>query len=89
MKDATTRKVFDEIVKRRKVRLKDLTSCLSDDNSTREDLVRTINELKNAELIEELGAPTRSHQSVYEGFKTYYVTSNGLSAERQLRRLLR
>ncbi|MDQ3802371.1 MAG: hypothetical protein M3416_00725 [Acidobacteriota bacterium] len=87
--DPNTRKIFDEIVKKRKVRLKDLASCLGEEKSTREDLIRTINELKSAELIQELGAPTKAHQSVYEGFKTYYVTSNGLSAERQLRRLMR
>jgi Mn-dependent DtxR family transcriptional regulator len=73
------RQVFEKIAEKRYVRLKDLRDMLGQDPAAITHLNENLNSLKQARLIDEEGASL-------EDFTTYYVTSDGLSAERQLRR---
>ncbi len=76
--------VFKVVLKNRSVMLKEIRESLnrtpelqaSLDEVKLEDAVK---KLKDADLIKERTAPI-------EDFNTYYVTANGLTAERQLRR---
>ena len=77
-----TKFVFKEVLKNRSAMFKEIRESLSKkpefsalDNSTLEETVR---KLKDADLIKERTAPI-------EDFNTYYVTADGLTAERQLR----
>jgi len=75
--------VFKEVLKNRYVLLKEIRESLYKkpelqatlNNSKLEDAVK---KLKDADLIKERTAPI-------EDFNTYYVTADGLTAERQLR----
>ena len=75
--------VFKEVLKNRSVQFKEIRESLYQkpelqsnlDNFKLEDAVK---KLKDADLIKERTAPI-------EDFNTYYVTADGLTAERQLR----
>jgi len=72
-----TRNVFDAVVKKLTIRFKDLVDSLDlEEEKVSESLVK----LEEAKLIEEFAAPVND-------FKTLYITANGLTANRELRRL--
>jgi DNA-binding MarR family transcriptional regulator len=68
---------FKLVASMRRIQLKDLASRLK---TTTEDASTRVKQLKDVNLIEE-----QPSTSSMEDFKTYYVTSDGLSFERQLR----
>ena len=72
-----TRKVFETVVKEINIRFKDLVDSLEIDE---EKVVESLDRLEEAKLIEESPAPVRD-------FKTLYITADGLSANRELRRI--
>jgi hypothetical protein len=93
------KQVFSEVLKRRRVQLRDLRESLVDspqfglpssggsaaanegraqDPVVQEKIEDAVQKLKDAKLIDERQAPIRD-------FSTYYVTANGLNAERDLR----
>jgi hypothetical protein len=84
------KRVFDEVVKKRRVQLKDLRESVGSvdlggtpEEGTVEPIVQAqiedaVQKLKSAKLIEERQAPIKD-------FNTYYVTASGLNAERELR----
>lgn len=74
-----TRKVFEAVAKARMTRVKDLEESL---NMDRKDILKALDELQTAGLVEVREAPED-----LEGFKTSYPTVDGLSTERQLRRM--
>ncbi len=67
--------VFEEIVKRRRVRFKDLTKSarLRLDRGT---LTKSLHDLEHVHVIKVKGSPV-------DDFKTYYVTAKGLEMERK------
>ena len=71
--DDVLREVFKLVAKERTIRLRDLRQGLVGYPDLRESL----DKLKAADLIKERAAPV-------DAFNTYYVTANGLTAERQL-----
>jgi hypothetical protein len=78
-----TKFVFREVAKNRSVLFKQLRESLDKTpelqaNPDKFQLEAAVKMLKDADLIKERTAPI-------EDFKTYYVTANGLTAERQLR----
>jgi len=81
--DNLTKLVFKEILKNRTVLFKDIRDSVQKhrQNSALVDephIEKAVNLLKNADLIKERPA-------VIGDFSSYYVTANGLNAERQLR----
>jgi DNA-binding MarR family transcriptional regulator len=72
-----TRKVFETVVKQITIRFKDLVDSLEIDEAT---VVESLDRLEKAKLIDESPAPLRD-------FKTLYITADGLSANRELRRI--
>lgn len=72
-----TRKVFEAVVEKLTIRFKDLVDSLDLDEN---EVAESLGKLEQAKLIEESSAPLRD-------FKTFYVTADGLSANRELRRL--
>jgi hypothetical protein len=79
--DRSTRTIFETVARERKISHKDLVQTLTRIAgvvSTNEISTR-LDQLEEAKLIGEQGAPI-------EDFKTYYITADGLSAERELRR---
>lgn len=78
--DRRVRKVFETIVRERQLRSKDLSEVLKTEEIEDEDASKTLDWLKRAGLIGEEEAPIAD-------FHTYYVTAEGLSTDRQLRRM--
>lgn len=77
------RRVFHKIVEGRRVRFRALLEELeSGDNQeiAPTELLNALEVLKSQELVAELESSPSSRD-----FKTYYVTTTGLSAERKLR----
>ena len=83
----TVRLVFEQVVKNRSIRLGELIERVRPkvDRENVEEMLRelkeTLNKLKDAELIKEKG-------SAIEEFNTYYVTANGLEANREVKRVV-
>lgn len=73
------RQVFEAVAKARTVRVKDLENSLG---MSRENILEALEELEGAGLVEVLEAPEH-----LEGFRTSYPTAEGLSTQRELRRL--
>ncbi len=71
-------KVFHTVAGARKIALKDLWDSV--DGPTKEQVSASVKQLSKAGLIGEVPASV-------EDFSTYYVTADGLTAERQMRRL--
>ena len=93
--DDVAKFIFDEIVRHRSVMLKELTASLGsklqgkavgsksvgmsfEEPALKTQVESVVSRLKAADLIEERSTPIAD-------FNSYYVTSNGLSAEKQLR----
>jgi hypothetical protein len=80
--DAIVRTVFKEILKNRSAVFRDLLGSVrrlsSNEEDSRLQVENAVTQLKAADLIEERRAPI-------EDFNSYYVTADGLTAERQLR----
>jgi hypothetical protein len=93
--DDVAKFIFEEIVKRRSVMLKELTASLGSklqskviagvpadsvvaDPALKTQVESVVARLKKADLIEERSTPIAD-------FNSYYVTSSGLNAEKQLR----
>ncbi len=74
--DAAVLDAFKLIVSVRKIRLKDLVDKLQ---TNKEDASKWLSQLKEADLISEEPASI-------DDFNIYYVTSQGLSVDRKLRR---
>ncbi len=69
------RTVFDQIVKSRSIRFGELAQRIPDADPS--GLRAVLQELKTADLVKELG-------SAVEDFNTYYVTAEGLEANRKV-----
>jgi hypothetical protein len=80
LQDTAARKVLEAIAREKKLQFKDLSKTVQIEHLTSEDASKALELLKTAGLIGEETAPIAD-------FHTYYVTAEGLSAERQLRRL--
>jgi hypothetical protein len=83
LSDKVIQLVFKEILQNRSVLFKEIFESLAkkpelETAMTKFSLEDAVKSLKDADLIKERSAPI-------EDFNTYYVTANGLSAERQLR----
>jgi|HubBroStandDraft_1064217.scaffolds.fasta_scaffold95640_2 hypothetical protein len=73
--------VFKEIVKNRSALFKELVTSLSNNtdlNLEDHQVAGALEQLKNADLIKEREAPIKD-------FNSYYITADGLTADRQLR----
>ena len=75
--------VFEEVVKKRSVLFKELRQSLGKaaefpEGAEKSQIENAVQVLKEADLIKERTSPI-------EDFNTYYVTADGLTAERQLR----
>ena len=81
LRDSDARKVFETVANRRLVLFRELLRSfdLGDDEAARQRLHGLLGSLKRQNLINETAAPV-------EDFATYYVTADGLSAQRDLRR---
>jgi len=71
-------KVFHTVADARKIALKDLWDSV--EGSSKEQVSESVKQLSKAGLIAEV-------PSSLEDFSTYYVTADGLTAERQIGRL--
>ena len=80
LQDTVARKVLETIAREKKLQSKDLAKVFQIEHIEGKDASKALELLKTAGLIEEETAPIAD-------FHTYYVTAEGLSAERQLRRL--
>lgn len=69
-------KAFETVANARTIRFKDLQSSL---DSGKEDAQKSLSQLEEVNLIGSQDAPEQ-----LEDFKTYYITAEGLSTERQL-----
>lgn len=79
---STTLPVFNAVARERTVRFKDLLDALESADLDREQVHQSLEQLQEAKLIESQDAPEG-----VENFRWYYVTEEGLTAERELRRL--
>jgi hypothetical protein len=80
LSDKVVQTVFKEILKNRSAIFKELFPSLgksTEDPDDRKEVESAVSRLKKADLIKERTAEI-------EDFNSYYVTSDGLSAERQL-----
>jgi hypothetical protein len=75
--DNDTRRIFSAIARRRTVPYKVLREIFP--SLEKEEIERRLNKLKEARYIDVTGGP-------FDDFKIYYVTTEGLSAERELDR---
>jgi len=75
--EPAVRNVFNEVVKRRTVQLGELVR-LGRGGATRAGTRQLLDKLKDARLIAE-------QPSTLDEFSTYYVTADGLEADRKLR----
>ncbi len=82
LQDTDARKVLEAIAREKKLYFRDLAKVLQLEHieGTDANPIKALELLKTAGLIEEETAPISD-------FHTYYVTAEGLSTERQLRRL--
>jgi hypothetical protein len=83
LSDKVVRDVFKEILRNRSEVFKDLLTSTEKTfdapvGAGRREIEFAVSKLKEADLIKERTAPI-------EDFNSYYVTSHGLNAERQLR----
>jgi hypothetical protein len=81
LSDKVVQSVFKAILENRSAIFKELLASLGkkpDDPDDRKQIESAVSQLKDADLIKERTAPI-------EDFNSYYVTSDGLNAERQLR----
>lgn len=80
--DKLTKLVFQEVLKKRSVLFKELRDSISKNseaaNAEKPAIENAVKKLQEANLIKE-------RRTSIEDFNTYYVTANGLSAERELR----
>jgi hypothetical protein len=79
--DAVVKTVFEAILKNRSAIFKELVASVgknADDPTDRKQVEEAVSRLKEADLIRERAASI-------EDFNSYYVTSGGLGAERELR----
>jgi len=74
------RHVFTAVAKSRLISFKDLVRVRTVAGEDREQIKKSLEVLKNADLIKEEAAPVKD-------FSKFYVTANGLRAERQLQRM--
>jgi hypothetical protein len=77
--DPAMRLAFDNIVKQRAVQWKDLSTFFEGEQIDKTDGRAKLNVLKNANLIKE-------EPCDIDDFTTFYVTKEGLSVNRKLRR---
>jgi predicted DNA-binding ArsR family transcriptional regulator len=80
LQDTDARKVLAAIAREKKLYFRDLAKVFQLEHIEGQDANKALELLKTAGLIEEETAPISD-------FHTYYVTAEGLSTERQLRRL--
>jgi hypothetical protein len=80
LQNAHARKVFETIAHAKKLQAKDLSRVWQAEQISGEDARHTLEWLKAADLIGEEAAPVAD-------LHTYYVTAQGLAADRQLQRL--
>jgi len=78
--DSTTRNIFGVVARERSVRLTDLMGLL-DENPGKDAVSTALGNLKDRGLIAEESAPLKE-------WAVFYVTSQGLDAERELRRVI-
>jgi DNA-binding HxlR family transcriptional regulator len=78
----STLAVFGVVAKERTVRFKDLLDTLESIDLDRKRLRESLDQLEEAKLIKSQDAPEG-----VEDFKWYYITEEGLTVERELRRL--
>lgn len=78
--DAGTRKVFKAVAAPRTIQLRDLETSLSGTDMVKFDLERSIDVLKDADLIKVRPAAIRD-------FSTIYLTENGLGVAQALKHL--
>jgi carbonic anhydrase len=78
----STLAVFSVVAKERTVRFKDLLDELESIHLDRNDVRESLDQLEEAKLIKSQDAPEG-----VEDFKWYYITEEGLTVERELRRL--
>jgi hypothetical protein len=74
------RHVFAAVAKRRLISFKDLIRVITVATEDWEEINKSLEVLKQADLIKEETAPVKD-------FSNFYVTANGLRAERQLQRM--
>jgi DNA-binding transcriptional ArsR family regulator len=74
------RTIFELVAKERTINFKDLAAQLQEKQIPKEEVSKSLETLKEVSLIKE-------HPASLEDFNTLYITADGLSAERQLRRL--
>ena len=75
MSDASYRKLFSEIARKKSVRLNDLRGILRNGQGERTEAY--LKSFTEANLVKEL-------KSEVHGFNTYYITAAGLRASRKL-----
>jgi len=80
LQDTVARKVLEAIAREKKLQFRDLSKVFQLEHIEGKDASKALELLKTAGLIGEETAPIAD-------FHTYYVTAEGLSTERQLRRL--
>lgn len=77
--DKSNLRVFEGVAGERTVRLKDLRESL---DISSEEVLEALDRLEEQNLIKWQGSPEEA-----EDFRWYYITEEGLAAERQLHRL--
>lgn len=78
------RRIFEQIVQDRRVRLKDLKQEILKDQTHATDTAaveKMLDELEKSKLI------ARVEEPAIADFRTYYLTADGFAAERKLREL--
>ena len=80
LQDTVARKVLETLAREKKLQSRDLSKVFQIEHIEDKDAGKALELLKTAGLIGEEMAPIAD-------FHTYYVTAEGLSTERQLRRL--
>jgi hypothetical protein len=78
----STLAVFGAVAKERTVRFKDLLDALESEELDRDQVRESLDQLEEAKLIK-----SQDTLEGVEDFKWYYITEEGLSVERELRRL--
>jgi hypothetical protein len=73
LEEESNRKVFNQILKNRKVQLKELIET----GYSRDRVKKALTNLKKYNLIGE-------HASTFDEFNTYYITADGLQAGRKI-----
>ena len=77
--NSVLRDVFKAVVSERTIRFKDLRESFQEGQIDPVELKASLRQLQDVELIKELPASI-------DDFATYYVTADGLTAERELKR---